>query len=176
MMSWIAKLIFLRIMGWKIVGHFPKLNKFIVAVVPHTRNLDFVVGVLVRAVLSEQINFIGKKELFNPFTGWFFTAMGGSPINRGTNENKVTAIAEVFNKRDHFRLAIAPEGTRKKVDRWKTGFYHISIKASVPILLVNFNYREKKVSFLNLFYPTGDLNKDLKSMEGFFNKAMQVKS
>ena len=74
MMSWIAKLIFLRIMGWKIVGHFPKLNKFIIAVVPHTRNLDFVVGVLARAVLNEQINFIGKKELFNPFTGWFFTA------------------------------------------------------------------------------------------------------
>ena len=116
------------------------------------------------------------RELFNPFTGWFFTAMGGSPVNRGMNENKVTAIAEVFNKRDYFRLAIAPEGTRKKVDRWKTGFYHISIKASVPILLVNFNYREKKVSFLKLFYPTGDLNKDLKSMEGFFNKAMQVKS
>ena len=63
MMSWIAKLLFLRIMGWKIVGHFPKLNKFIIAVVPHTRNLDFVVGVLVRAVLNEQINFIGKKAL-----------------------------------------------------------------------------------------------------------------
>ena len=114
--------------------------------------------------------------MFNPFIGWFFTAMGGSPINRGTNENKVSAIAELFNKRDYFRLAIAPEGTRKKVDRWKTGFYHISIKASVPILLANFNYREKKVSFLKLFYPTGNLNNDFKSMEGFFNKAMQVKS
>ena len=176
MISWIAKLIFFRFMGWKILGDFPKLNKFIIAVVPHTRNLDFVVGVLARAVLREEINFIGKKELFNPFTGWFFTAMGGSPINRGRKENKVTAIAEVFNKRDHFRLAIAPEGTRKKVDRWKTGFYHISIKASVPILLVNFNYREKKISFLNLFYPTGNLNKDFKSMEVIFNKAMKVKS
>ena len=176
MMSWIAKLIFLRIMGWKILGDFPDLNKFIIAVVPHTRNLDFVVGVLVRAVLNEQINFVGKKELFNPFTGWFFTAMGGFPINRGKNENKVTSIAEVFNKRNSFRLAIAPEGTRKKVDSWKTGFYHISLKASVPILLVNFNYREKKVSLLKLFYPTGDLKKDFKSMEGFFNKVMKVKS
>lgn len=175
-MSWMAKLIFLRFMGWKIVGDFPKLNKFIIAVVPHTRNLDFLVGVLVRAVLSEEINFVGKKELFNRFTGWFFTAMGGSPINRGRNENKVTALAKVFNQRDHFRLAIAPEGTRKKVDRWRTGFYHISIIASVPILLVNFNYKVKKVSFSKLFYPTGNLNKDLKSMEDFFNKAMQVKS
>ena len=115
-----------------------------------------------------------KKELFNPFTGWFFNAMGGSPINRGTNENKVTAIAEVFNTRERFRLAIAPEGTRKKVDRWRTGFYHIALQANIPILLVNFNYNIKKVSFLKLFYPTGNLKKDLSLMEGYFNKAMQV--
>ena len=174
MMTWLAKLIFFRLMGWKIAGDFPKLNKFIIAVVPHTRNLDFLIGVLARTVLSEEINFIGKKELFNPFTGWFFTALGGYPINRSKNENKVNVIAEVFNQRERFRLAIAPEGTRKKVDRWKTGFYHISIKAGVPILLVNFNYKVKKVSFLKLFYPTGNLKKDLMLMEGFFYKAMQV--
>ncbi len=175
-MTWLAKLIFIRLMGWKIEGDFPKLNKFIIAVVPHTRNLDFLVGVLTRTVLNEEINFIGKKELFNPFTGWFFTAMGGSPINRVTNENKVNTITEIFNQRERFRLAIAPEGTRKKVDRWKTGFYHISVKASVPILLVNFNYKEKKVIFLKLFYPTGNLKADLKLMEDIFIKVTQVKS
>mgnify|MGYP000157556515 CR=1 FL=1 len=176
MMSWLAKLIFLRLMGWKLVGDFPTLNKFIVAVVPHTRNFDFIVGVLTRAVLNEEINYVGKKELFNPFTGWFFTAMGGAPINRGTNENKVNAIADVFNKRNRFRLAIAPEGTRKRVERWRTGFYYIALKANVPILLVNFNYQLKKVSFLKLFYPTGDLKKDLAVMDEYFDKAMQSKS
>jgi 1-acyl-sn-glycerol-3-phosphate acyltransferase len=100
--------------------------------------------------------------------------MGGSPINRGKNENKVTAIAEVFNTRERFRLAIAPEGTRKKVDRWRTGFYHIALQANIPILLVNFNYNVKKVSFLKLFYPSGNLKKDLSLMEGYFKKAMQV--
>jgi 1-acyl-sn-glycerol-3-phosphate acyltransferase len=174
MMAWFAKIVFFHLMGWKIIGDFPRLNKFIVAVVPHRSNLDFIVGVLVRTILNEEINFIGKKELFNPFTGWFFSAMGGSPINRGTNENKVTAIAEVFNTRERFRLAIAPEGTRKKVDRWRTGFYHIALKANIPILLVNFNYNAKKVSFLKLFYPTGNLKKDLNLMEGYFNKAMEV--
>ncbi len=176
MMSWLAKLIFLRLMGWKLVGDFPTLNKFIVAVVPHTRNFDFIVGVLTRAVLNEEINYVGKKELFNPFTGWFFTAMGGAPINRGTNENKVNAIADVFNKRNRFRLAIAPEGTRKRGERWRTGFYYIALKANVPILLVNFNYQLKKVSFLKLFYPTGDIKKDLAVMEEYFDKAMQSKS
>ena len=73
--------------------------------------------------------------------------MGGSPINRDKNENNVTTISEIFNQRELFRLAIAPEGTRKKVNRWKTGFYHIALKANVPILLVNFNYKVKKVSF-----------------------------
>lgn len=175
MMAWFAKIVFFHLMGWKIIGDFPRLNKFIIAVVPHRSNFDFVVGVLVRTILNEEINFIGKKELFNPFTGWFFNAMGGSPINRGTNENKVTAIAEVFNTRERFRLAIAPEGTRKKVDRWRTGFYHIALQANIPILLVNFNYNIKKVSFLKLFYPTGNLKKDLSLMEGYFNKAMQVK-
>ena len=173
-MAWFAKIVFFHLMGWKIIGDFPRLNKFIIAVVPHRSNFDFVVGVLVRTILNEEINFIGKKELFNPFTGWFFTAMGGSPINRGRNENKVTAIAEVFNTRERFRLAIAPEGTRKKVDRWRTGFYHIALEANIPILLVNFNYNVKKVSFLKLFYPTGNLKKDLSQMEVYFNTAMQV--
>ena len=175
MMAWFAKIVFFHLMGWKIIGDFPRLNKFIIAVVPHRSNFDFVVGVLVRTILNEEINFIGKKELFNPFTGWFFTAMGGSPINRETNENKVAAIVEIFNTRECFRLAIAPEGTRKKVDRWRTGFYHIALQANIPILLVNFNYNIKKVSFLKLFYPTGNLKKDLSLMEGYFNKAMKVK-
>ena len=176
MINWLAKIIFLRIMGWRVVGNFPKLNKFILAVVPHNRNFDFIVGVLTRAVINEEVNFIGKKELFNPLTGWFFTSMGGSPINREKNENNVTTISEIFNQRELFRLAIAPEGTRKKVNRWKTGFYHIALRANVPILLVNFNYKVKKVYFLKLFYPSGDLKKDFNIMEGYFNKAMQIKS
>ena len=119
-------------------------EKSAVLIANHSSYLDIMLMFRMR---KTPFVFVGKKELFNRFTGWFFTAMGGSPINRGRNENKVTAIAKVFNQRDHFRLAIAPEGTRKKVDRWRTGFYHISIIASVPILLVNFNYKVKKVSF-----------------------------
>lgn len=70
-------------------------------------------------------------------------------------------------------MAIAPEGTRKKVDKWKTGFYYIAMEAEVPILLVNFNYALKQVGFLKLFYPTGNIEKDFKEMESYFNEAMQ---
>ena len=109
--------------------------------------------------------------MFNPFTGWFFRALGGAPINRGSNENKVSAIAKIFKEKKFFRMAITPEGTRKKVDHWKTGFYYIAMEAEVPILLVHFNYTLKKVSFLKLFYPTGDFEKDLKEIKSLYNIA-----
>ena len=162
MILYLAKMVFFRLMSWRIEGDFPQLKKFILAVYPHTRNMDFIVGVLTRAVLNEKISYVGKQELFNPLTGWFFRALGGTPINRNSNENKVSAIAQIFKEKDAFRMAIAPEGTRKKVDRWKTGFYYIALEAEVPILLVHFNYTSKKVSFLKLFKPTGDIEKDLK--------------
>jgi 1-acyl-sn-glycerol-3-phosphate acyltransferase len=173
MISWFSKIIFLRLMGWKIEGDFPSLNKFVLAVVPHTRNTDFIIGVLTRAVVDQKISYVGKKELFNPLTGWFFRALGGTPINRNSTENKVSSIAKIFKEKEVFRMAIAPEGTRKKVDKWKTGFYYIAMEAQVPILLVNFNYALKQVGFLKLFYPTGNIEKDFKEMESYFNEAMQ---
>jgi 1-acyl-sn-glycerol-3-phosphate acyltransferase len=173
MISWFSKIIFLRLMGWKIEGDFPSLNKFVLAVVPHTRNTDFIIGVLTRAVVYQKISYVGKKELFNPLTGWFFRALGGTPINRNSTENKVSSIAKIFKEKEVFRMAIAPEGTRKKVDKWKTGFYYIAMEAEVPILLVNFNYAIKQVGFLKLFYPTGNIEKDFKEMESYFNEAMQ---
>ncbi|MEK9517562.1 MAG: 1-acyl-sn-glycerol-3-phosphate acyltransferase [Flavobacteriaceae bacterium] len=149
------------------------MNKFVLAVVPQTRNTDFIIGVLTRAVVDQKISYVGKKELFNPLTGWFFRALGGTPINRNSTENKVSSIAKIFKEKEVFRMAIAPEGTRKKVDKWKTGFYYIAMEAEVPILLVNFNYALKQVGFLKLFYPTGNIEKDFKEMESYFNEAMQ---
>tara|TARA_B100000579_G_scaffold430262_1_gene443339 strand:- start:1614 stop:2138 length:525 start_codon:yes stop_codon:yes gene_type:complete len=171
MTSYIAKIIFLHLMGWKIEGDFPQLKKFILAIFPHNRNMDFIIGVLTRAILNKKISYVGKKELFNPFTAWFFMALGGTPINRNSSENKVSEIAQLFKEKDTFRMAIAPEGTRKKVKRWKTGFYYISLEAEVPILLVHFNYPLKKVSFLRLFYPTRDIEKDFMEMKAYFKHA-----
>ena len=168
MITRLSRFIFFKLMGWKIEGVFPDLNKMIVAVVPHTKNFDFIVGILTRAAINEKINYVGKKELFNPITGWFFKALGGAPINRGAKENTVQAIVKIFKSRSFFRLAIAPEGTRKTVKQWKTGFYYIAREANVPILLVKFDYPQKKVFFLDLFYPTDDKKKDFEFMQASF--------
>ncbi len=167
-MNFLGRFLFFRIMGWRFEGDFPQLNQFILAVVPHTHSMDFLIGLLTRASLGEQINYVGKKELFGPLTGWFFRALGGRAVDRGKNLNTVDAIAEVFKKNKVFRLALAPEGTRKRVIHLKTGFYHIAKQAKVPILPVGFDYKNKKVIFFPLFEPTASLSADFKKLEGYF--------
>jgi 1-acyl-sn-glycerol-3-phosphate acyltransferase len=94
--------------------------------------------------------------------------MGGTPLNRQQNENKVDAIAKVFETKDVFRLAIAPEGTRKKVTEWKTGFYYIAMKANVPIIPVAFDFGKKEVTISQPFFPTGNIESDFKILEQYF--------
>ena len=159
----ICKIIF-RVFKWKILGKFSKVPKYIIAVAPHTSFYDFFIGILVRNIINEKINFIGKKELFGPLTGWFFRALGGVPVDRNSKKDTVSSIVEIFNKRKKFKLAIAPEGTRKKVKKWKTGFYYIALKAKIPIMPVAFDYNNKNVIVYSLFYPTGNIEEDFKNL------------
>jgi 1-acyl-sn-glycerol-3-phosphate acyltransferase len=109
-----------------------------------------------------------KKELFVFPFNYFFTWTGGRPLNRQKNENKVDTIATIFSENDIFRLAIAPEGTRKKVTQWKTGFYYMALKANVPIVPVAFDYGKKQVVYHEPFYPTGNIETDIKILESYY--------
>jgi len=86
MFRFFANLILIKILKWKVVGSFPKIPKFVIAVFPHTSNYDFFVGIFIRSVLREEINYVGKKELFNPLTSWFFKGLGGAPLSREGNQ------------------------------------------------------------------------------------------
>lgn len=164
----IAKFIYYKILGWKSVGTFPDVDKCVVAVVPHTSWIDFFLGILIRKVWNEEINYVGKKSLFARPFGWFFRWTGGAPVDRSKKNNVVSATAEVFKRRNKFRLTLAPEGTRKKVEKWKTGFYYIAIEAKVPIVLVAFDFGKKQVKVSQPYIPTGDKKEDFKSYELFF--------
>lgn len=162
----------LQLFGWKYDDtKYPyHLNQFIVAVAPHTSNWDFPIGVLTRAGLGENIMFAAKDSLFKPaFLGSILKAMGGYPIDRTGGLNTVDAIIKIFEKEEHFKLCIAPEGTRKKVDRLKTGFYYIAKGANVPIVLCKFDYTKKEVFFEAPFYPTEDKEKDFEHIYAFFD-------
>ena len=157
------KFIFFRILGWKLIGTVDsKIKKCVLIVIPHTSNLDFFMGLLVRGIWDVKINFVGKKELFVFPFGYYFRSVGGAPLDRSGGKNNVDATVELFRNRDTFRLALSPEGTRKKVTELRTGFYYIALKAQVPIIPVALDYGKKEVRTGNPVYLTGNYEEDMK--------------
>jgi 1-acyl-sn-glycerol-3-phosphate acyltransferase len=168
----IYEFIFFHLMGWKIEGTInPEIKKCVMMVMPHTSWHDFYIGLLTRGIIDLEMHWVGKKELFSFPFGFYFRWMGGAPLDRSGKLNKVDSIVKIFEKREIFRMAIAPEGTRKKVDKLKTGFYYIALKAGVPIIPVPFDYGKKKVRFAQPFYPTGNFENDLKILMPHFRVA-----
>lgn len=160
-----------KLIGWQTEGSFPKdLKKFIVAVAPHTSNWDFVIGVMARSILHLQgAKFLGKSQLFKPPFGWLFRWLGGYPVDRSSSHDMVHQVVSIFNSHSKFILALAPEGTRQKVDRLKTGFYYIAKQAGVPIIPCGFDYEKKKVVVGKPLHTTENLEADMKTLIEFYS-------
>lgn len=165
----IYKLIFFRLMGWKIVGTIDEnIKKSVLMVLPHTSWHDFYLGMFTRGITGIEMNFIAKKELFRFPFGYYFRWMGGAPLDREGNLNKVDTIANLFKNKGEFRLAIAPEGTRKKVNELKTGFYYIALKANVPIIPIAFDFGKKEVNIGLPLFPSGNIETDITLLKKHF--------
>jgi 1-acyl-sn-glycerol-3-phosphate acyltransferase len=172
MKQWLYQFIFYRLMGWKITGGInPDIKKCVLMVIPHTSWHDFYLGLFSRGIIGLEMNFVGKKELFRFPFGWYFRWMGGAPLDRAGGLNKVDSIVSIFKNKKVFRLAISPEGTRKKVTELKSGFYYIALKAKVPIIPVAFDFGQKEVQIGNPFYPTGNFSEDLNVIMPHFEYA-----
>ncbi|MBX2916720.1 MAG: lysophospholipid acyltransferase family protein [Cyclobacteriaceae bacterium] len=159
-----------KLIGWKIEGSFnPSLKKYIIAVAPHTSNWDFVIGVMARSILRlQRAKFLGKDSLFKPPFGWFFRWLGGYPVDRSRRLDMVQQVVDIFNKHDEFVLAMAPEGTRKKVDKLRTGFYFIAKGAEVPIVPVGFDFAGKRVVISQPLYTSNNQQVDIESLLAFY--------
>lgn len=171
-MRWLARFIYYKILGWKISGNttFSKetVKKAVIIAVPHTSWHDFFISILLRKIVNVKTNFVGKKELFKWPFGWYFRAVGGAALDRTPGQNKVEAIAKLFEGKDEFRLTLAPEGTRKKVEDWKTGFYYIAKTANVPIIMYTLDFKNKQNHISQPFYPTDDTEADFAFMKSFY--------
>ncbi len=153
--------------GWTFEGNFPDESKYIISIVPHTSNLDFPVGLFAVFSMGLRLDFMGKQSLFwEPF-GSFLRWLGGVPIDRSVSGGVVGQAVDQFNERDQFVLAITPEGTRTKVDKWKTGFYHIAYKAGVPIVPAGFDYKTKTIKIGPPLVPSGDMEADFARLREF---------
>lgn len=168
MFSLVCRFITFKLFKFKIKGKFPKDKKLILLIFPHTSNWDFIIAIGTRLFLREEINFVIKKEYYNFLTTNFFNSLGGRPIDRSGNMNSVEKISEMFKNNEIFRIAIAPEGTRKLVDNWKTGFYHIALKANCKILPVAFDWKKREVKIFEVFTPTNNSTNDLKFLKSLF--------
>lgn len=169
MIKAITKFIFQTILGWKVVGNFhPEIKKYILIGAPHTSWKDFHIAMLSRSVEQANINLIAKKSLFKFPYGFLFRALGVSPVDRSKSNNLVEVIIELFNSKEEFRLAISPEGTRQRVEKWKTGFYYIAKGANVPIVMYGFDFGNKQAVISEPYYLTDNMEADFEHFLNFY--------
>jgi 1-acyl-sn-glycerol-3-phosphate acyltransferase len=158
-----------RAAGWKIIGRYPtEVKKAVWVGTPHNSNWDFIVCLGGRAELDINIGFLAKSQLFKWYSGWLFRAMGCYPVYRNKASNLVDTVAAMYQSSENLHIAITPEGTRKDVDRLKTGFYHIASKANVPLILIGFDYPRKAVVVSEPMYLTNDYETDIKAIYDFY--------
>jgi len=142
---WIGRLGLRVLGGWKVVGEMPDLKKAIVPVAPHTSNWDFFVGIFAMLALGLRLSFLGKHQIFVFPVKRVLTWLGGIPVNRASPHGVVGDITAAFAERDSLILALSPEGTRKKVEKWRTGFLYMARDAKVPVVPVALDFSQREI-------------------------------
>lgn len=161
-------ILFLKMIGWRKEGSLPHIPKYVIILAPHTSNWDLPIGLAIAFALKLKGYWLGKDDLFRwPFHG-FFRWLGGIPIDRSKSSDIVVQMVQVFKERANLTMILTPEGTRKKVTYWKSGFYHIARCANVPIVLAFLDYLRKAGGVGPVFYPTGDIEADMEYIRAFY--------
>jgi 1-acyl-sn-glycerol-3-phosphate acyltransferase len=161
----------MRLLGWRVVGQMPDLPRFVFVGAPHTSNQDFFMTALTMASLGIDVHFVMKHTPFVGPVGWFLRWFGGIPLDRDRTRDFVAQMVDEFNGRERFMLAIMPEGTRGKGQEakgWRSGFYYIAQGASVPLVMVIFDYANKRMRVGPLFWPGESYEADLAAIQAFF--------
>ena len=161
-------IILLKVFGWRREGQLPGVEKYIIIGAPHTSNWDMLIGFAILFSYKFKFYWMGKDTLFRwPFRSLFIW-LGGIPIDRSKSSNVVALSIRTFKENTKMVMLITPEGTRKKITYWKTGFYYIASGANIPIVLGFLDYQRKAGGFGHVLYPTGDIEADMKKIRSFY--------
>lgn len=161
---------FLKVTGWKVEGSLPpEGSKSVFIAAPHTSNWDLPYTLMVCFALNLNVYWMGKSSIFKWPFGGIMRWLGGISVNREQSTNLVAASAQAIAQADGpLQLIVPPEGTRGKIRQWKTGFYYIALQAKVPIVMAYMDYSQKRSGLGPLFYPSGDIEKDMVAIKAFY--------
>ncbi len=159
--------------GWKVYFEGLPALQGVVAVYPHTSNWDFVVMILAKWAMGVPANFWGKDKLFRiPLFGAWLRWLGGVPVERtsarGVVAQAVDLIAARKSRSEYFWLGLAPEGTRRKIPGWRSGFYRTALQAKIPLGLARLDYGRREVTLLDFIALSGDESQDMARIAGVY--------
>jgi 1-acyl-sn-glycerol-3-phosphate acyltransferase len=159
----------MRLLGWRMAGAFPDVPKAVVIIAPHSSNWDGLLGFAAKFALGVKLSILGKDSLLRvPFLGAVLRRHGVIPVNRSAPHGVVGQAAAAIRNADRMWYAIAPEGTRKPVERWKPGFWHIARNAGVPVVPAYFDYANKVLGIGPAFELTADMHADIARIQRWY--------
>jgi 1-acyl-sn-glycerol-3-phosphate acyltransferase len=168
---------FFKFRGWKLGNNIPpEYKKCVILLAPHTSAWDFVYGSAAKLLLNLDVKYLMKKEVFSGPLKNLFLKLGGVPIDRSTNAGLTPKMIEYIKSRDHAIVVYPAEGTRKRVTRWRKGFYYAALGAQVPIVMAYLDYKEKEAGMGPSFMPSGDIKKDFEIIRNFYKNITPYKS
>ncbi len=166
--EWIGRAV-LRAAGWRMVGAFPDIPKAVVIAAPHSSNWDGVLGIAAKLGMGVKLSIFGKHSLFKiPLMGPLLRWQGVIPVDRAAAHGLVGQAVDAIRKADRMWYALAPEGTRKRVERWKPGFWHIAHVAGVPVVPAYFDYANKVIGVGPPFELTDDMQADIARIQRWY--------
>jgi len=158
----------LRLCGWSWAGNLPDVPQAVLIAAPHSSWWDGIWGLLMKVGIGADVKFMAKQELFRGPLGSVLRRLGGMSIDRAAAKGVVEQMVDQFARHESFWLGMAPEGTRKAVKRWRSGFWHIAHDANVPIVTAFFNYADKTIGVGPLFHTTADMDADLQRLRELY--------
>lgn len=159
----------INISGWTVKGQVPDEERIVIIAAPHTSNWDFILAMLAIFGLNIKLRWLGKHSIFKPGFKKFFEWLGGIPVYRDNPSTLIENVVDIVKKEKSIVIAMTPEGTRKKVKRWKTGFLRIAKQTQAKILLISIDAPTKSIEIGKIFNPTGDSEEDLEFIQKYYS-------
>ena len=164
---WLGRTV-LRLGGWRVLGPIPDLGRAVVIAAPHSSNWDGLWGLAAKMALGIEARILGKDKLFWWPLGAVLRRLGVVPLDRSSPQGTVGQAVAMIQGSERIWFALAPEGTRKPVKEWKSGFIRIARMAQVPIVPVYFHYPERVIGFGEPFHTSGDDIADMAAIRQWY--------